>query len=60
VIHGKLDQVVPYAHGLALYEAASARKKLLALPATNHSDLLATAATQLHEELSSFFSKTAF
>lgn len=60
VIHGKLDQVVPYAHGLALYEAAGARKRLLALPATNHSDLLATAATQLHEELSSFFAKTVF
>ena len=55
VVHGKLDRVVPFEHGLALYEAASGRKQLLALPASSHSDLLATASEELTAALRAFF-----
>lgn len=39
VIHGKLDVVVPYAQGLALFEAANGPKKMLSLDGKNHNDL---------------------
>lgn len=57
VIHGKLDQVVPFEHGQRLYESARGRKKMLTLPATSHSDLLATAADEISRTLEAFFRK---
>jgi len=36
--HGEADEVVPYQHGLALYEAAAGPKKLITNPGGKHND----------------------
>jgi fermentation-respiration switch protein FrsA (DUF1100 family) len=43
VIHGELDEIVPYAQGLAVFAAASAPKQLFTLAGTGH-DFPAVAA----------------
>lgn len=54
IIHGKLDQVVPFTQGERLYAAAPERsfngiaKTFLALPTTAHNDVQVTAAREVH------------
>jgi fermentation-respiration switch protein FrsA (DUF1100 family) len=43
IVHGVLDQVVPYEHGKAVYDAACGPKELLTLPSTGHNDISSTA-----------------
>ncbi len=57
IIHGQLDQSVAFHHAQALYDCASQPKQLLALPASGHSDLVATAKDTLKENLTAFFSR---
>lgn len=57
IIHGMLDRSVAFHHAQALYDSASQPKQLLALPASAHSDLVATAKDTLKENLTAFFSK---
>ncbi|MBN9452388.1 MAG: alpha/beta fold hydrolase [Bosea sp.] len=39
VLHGELDEVIPFAQGRQLYELANAPKRFLRFPAGRHSDL---------------------
>lgn len=38
IFHGELDEVIPVAHGRAMFEAAAAPKRGLFLPHVNHND----------------------
>ncbi|MBT3201310.1 MAG: alpha/beta fold hydrolase [Phycisphaerales bacterium] len=40
VIHGRIDAVVPHAHGRAVYEAADVPKKLVSFPMLGHVSLM--------------------
>ena len=40
VIHGRIDAIVPHAHGQAVYEAANVEKKLMTFPMLGHVTLL--------------------
>ena len=57
IIHGKLDKSVAFHHAQALYDCASQPKQLLTLPASGHSDLVATAKDTLKENLTAFFNR---
>jgi len=46
VIHGERDEIVPAAHGRALYDAAPEPKRLLVLPGAGHNDILAGAGEE--------------
>ena len=46
VIHGERDEIVPAAHGRALYEAAPEPKRLLVVPGAGHNDLIAGAGRE--------------
>jgi hypothetical protein len=41
VLHGEEDEIVPFAHGRALHQAAPGPKRLRAFPGVGHNDLLA-------------------
>jgi alpha-beta hydrolase superfamily lysophospholipase len=41
VVHGKLDTVVPYSHGKAVYDAAHEPKQLISVPWAGHTTILA-------------------
>jgi pimeloyl-ACP methyl ester carboxylesterase len=47
IIHAEYDQVVPFADGVALFEASGAAdKKLLKIPNANHTDILMQGLTE--------------
>jgi uncharacterized protein len=54
VIHGKLDQVVPFHHGEHVYSAATQTKKMLAIGHAAHGDLVALAPDKMKEGISNF------
>lgn len=54
IIHGVLDQIVPFSHAESLFDAAVGRKKLVKLPSTDHNDISATAAGEYSEALKEF------
>ncbi|KTD62324.1 alpha/beta hydrolase [Legionella shakespearei] len=39
VLHGKLDRIIPYTDGLALFDAANEPKKMLTFPNKDHNNL---------------------
>ncbi|MBU6451958.1 MAG: alpha/beta hydrolase [Cyanobacteria bacterium REEB67] len=49
VIHGKLDQVVPYSHGELVYGAATRTKSMLTIGHAAHGDLVALAPQKMKE-----------
>ena len=56
IIHGRLDQVVPFAHGQALYSQACPPKQFLDLPTSGHADLYETAPRLYVQTIGSFWS----
>ncbi len=54
VMHGQADQTIPFDHGLALYEAASAPKQFLWIPGAGHNDFTEVAGDRLRQALLSF------
>jgi fermentation-respiration switch protein FrsA (DUF1100 family) len=54
-IHGTADEVVPYAHGEILYEAAAAPKSFLSVPDAGHHDIPDVGGRRYFQRLSRFF-----
>jgi fermentation-respiration switch protein FrsA (DUF1100 family) len=54
VLHGKRDDLVPAAHGEALFEAAPEPKRLCLFPAAGHNDLLAKAGPEWAEAIAAW------
>jgi len=54
VIHGKLDQVVPFHHGESVYTAGTQVKAMLAIAHAAHGDLVALAPEKMKEGISTF------
>jgi fermentation-respiration switch protein FrsA (DUF1100 family) len=56
VIHGKLDQVVPYHHGHAVFSTAARNKSMLSVSHGSHGDLVAVAADKMIESITDYLS----
>jgi pimeloyl-ACP methyl ester carboxylesterase len=54
VIHGKLDQVVPFHHGQSVYSAGTQTKAMLAIGHAAHGDLVSLAPDKMKEGISKF------
>ncbi len=54
VIHGKLDQIVPFHHGEQVYSTGTQAKVMLAIAHAAHGDLVALAPEKMKEGISSF------
>jgi fermentation-respiration switch protein FrsA (DUF1100 family) len=54
IVHGTSDEVVPFAHGRQLYEAARAPKVFAAIPGGGHNDLWARHAAEVWSAAESF------
>jgi uncharacterized protein len=54
VIHGKLDQVVPYSHGELVYGTATRTKSMLTIGHAAHGDLVALAPQKMKEGIVAF------
>ena len=51
VVHGRLDSLVPYSHGKAVYEAAPQPKELITVPWAGHSTILAAREKWFAEQI---------
>jgi uncharacterized protein len=51
VLHGDRDDVVPLAHGQALFEAATEPKRIRVFPGLGHNDLVARAGHEYADEI---------
>jgi fermentation-respiration switch protein FrsA (DUF1100 family) len=56
IIHGDLDEVVPFSHGHAVFDAAAQPKELWTVAGAHHNDLLAMAGPLYCERLHQFYS----
>ena len=54
VIHGDVDEVVPYSHGLALYERHQGKKTFLRLEGIGHNDLWGNAGDRVVAKIVKF------
>ena len=54
VLHGERDQIVPVAHGRALFEAAPEPKRIHVFPGLGHNDLVPGAGARLGQEIASW------
>jgi len=54
VVHGELDEVIPFAYGREVYEAAAPPKSFVALPGAGHNDISAVAGSRYIEALVAF------
>jgi hypothetical protein len=54
VIHGKLDQVVPFHHGESVFTAGTQVKAMLSIAHAAHGDLVALAPDKMKEGISNF------
>jgi fermentation-respiration switch protein FrsA (DUF1100 family) len=54
VMHGRRDEVIPFAHGEALFAAAAGPKRFLPAPNAGHNDFLAVAGEGFWNELREF------
>jgi hypothetical protein len=54
VMHGRADEVIPFAHGEALLAAAPAPKSSLWIPGAGHNDLTDVAGGRYWEALRDF------
>ncbi len=59
VIHGELDEVIPFPHGEKLFEALSEPKTFLRFPQAGHNNLAAAAGSAYWEGLKTFIRATA-
>jgi uncharacterized protein len=57
VVHGNRDEVVPFSHGKAIFEAAPEPKWFWEVEGGNHNDLLFTGAKEYRQRLRDFYSK---
>lgn len=55
VIHGDADEIVPFEHGRALFEAANDPKEFWRLPGGTHNELLDVAGTEYVPRLKKFY-----
>jgi fermentation-respiration switch protein FrsA (DUF1100 family) len=53
-IHGQRDELIPYADGLALFEAAPEPKAWVPIPGAGHNDTYVTGGQAYFERLASF------
>jgi uncharacterized protein len=51
VLHGDRDEIVPVAHGQALFDAAAAPKRMRVFAGVGHNDLAARAGTEYAEQV---------
>jgi len=51
VVHGRLDSLVPYAHGRAVYDAAPRPKEMITVPWAGHATILAAREKWFAERL---------
>jgi fermentation-respiration switch protein FrsA (DUF1100 family) len=56
IIHGDLDEVVPFSHGRAVFDAAAQPKQFWTVAGAHHNDLLAMAGPLYSERLHQFYS----
>jgi len=54
IIHGTRDSIVPYEHGLKLYEAARQPKLMLSVPGGDHNTVIQDAGEKYFEYLENF------
>ena len=54
VLHGDRDDVVPLAHGKALFDAASEPKRIRVFAGLEHNDLVARAGREYADEIASW------
>ena len=59
VIHGELDEVVPFTHGEKLFDALSEPKTFLSYPQAGHNNLAAVAGSAYWEGLKTFIGSIA-
>jgi fermentation-respiration switch protein FrsA (DUF1100 family) len=55
VIHGDADEIVPFAQGRAVFDAANSPKQFWAVPDAHHNDLLDTAGAEYAAHLRAFY-----
>jgi fermentation-respiration switch protein FrsA (DUF1100 family) len=56
IIHGDLDEVVPFSHGHAVFDAAAQPKQFWTVAGARHNDLLEMAGPLYGERLHQFYS----
>jgi hypothetical protein len=54
VVHGERDEVIPFAYGREVYEAAAPPKSFVALPGAGHNDISAVAGSRYINALVAF------
>jgi fermentation-respiration switch protein FrsA (DUF1100 family) len=54
IVHGHKDQVVPFAHAAALYQAACEPKEFMELPSCGHNDICGSALPEFSRAISQF------
>jgi uncharacterized protein len=54
ILHGEQDEIVPLAHGRALFEAAAEPKRMRTFPGLGHNDLFAGAGPELAQEVAAW------
>ena len=54
VLHADRDEIVPLAHGRALFEAASEPKRIRVFPGLGHNDLVARAGREYADEIANW------
>ncbi|MBS1998222.1 MAG: prolyl oligopeptidase family serine peptidase, partial [Cyanobacteria bacterium SZAS LIN-2] len=59
VIHGKLDQVVPFHHGEKVFGAAKRNKTMLTIHHAAHGDLVSLAPEKMKDGISQFLQSLA-
>ena len=59
IIHGRRDRVIPFAHGLKLYEAANPPKRSLWLDQADHDDVMFAGGTSYYDALRDFAASLA-
>jgi len=55
IVHGHQDEVVPFSHAVAVFQAASEPKQMLELPSCGHNDISVSAIPEFRRALTDFF-----
>ncbi|MDP6543007.1 MAG: alpha/beta fold hydrolase [Phycisphaerae bacterium] len=59
VVHGQIDAIVPHSHGVAVYNAAGVRKKLVTFPLLGHISMVLGRQTWFAEQADKHFRSVA-
>jgi len=59
VVHGRIDAIVPHAHGVAVYEAANVKKKLVTFPLLGHISMVLGRQTWFAKQADKHFRSVA-